>query len=730
MSSHSVTALREQLRQSKKVVTLGISLILLLVSLLAIGGYFILHKNNASMERIVAKHYAHVELVNVMRSAARQRLTIVLDVMLQSDPFVRDELLEQFWHQGQVFWRAYSTFVDMEMEAEQQVLNSRLRDAINLNDDIRERVINLAFMDDINIRPEQLIEDFRTAQAPLFQILDELYLHHHQQITIAQQSAQEYYQFSPVLLFVFFAIIIILSLYIMKRIQRDLQTKGDQLIESNIKMSIFIATMSHEIRSPLTSIIGFGETLLDTNSNKEERIASINSIVRNGQHLLDVVNEVLDYSKLQAEQMTLNVATHGVKELLADLDILIARRAKDKQIEFEIEATTHLPTFVNVDIVKLRQILINILSNACKFTQQGSVKLMVRYIDDQHKLEFSISDTGPGIPADKQKELFLAYEHGGEQEGTGLGLYISKKLVDLMQGDIEVDSVVGQGSRFTITIPCGENIESNFFDWEPEAVRLQTLGNLGTSVRLSGNVLLAEDRIDNQQLFSIYINKAGANLTIVNNGEDAVEEALEHHFEVILMDLQMPVMNGIDAVKTLRKKACHTPVIALTANTQDEDREQCLRAGFNDFLTKPVTRSAFLEVMARYLNQEDGTSAKPIRNHVYDEQPELRVAIDYFVNSLSTISNQLEQQLEQNNWPQLRETLHDLKGTAGGVGYPSLTQAAMEAGFALAKGDMEEAEERVKGIVALIEMVQQGYREQVKKGANTTRLNETGSTES
>lgn len=375
--------------------------------------------------------------------------------------------------------------------------------------------------------------------------------------------------------------------------------------------SEFVANMSHEIRTPLTAILGYTE-LLDADIDAEERSEHIDVIRRNGEHLLMIINDVLDLSKFEAGMMAIEKVRLSTVGLVASIYPMMKARADSKGLGFELGFTTPVPVSISTDPVRLRQILINLLSNAVKFTEVGTVGLRVGLEpgdDGRPTLRLDVHDTGIGIGPEQQAMLFRAFQQADASTtrrfgGTGLGLHISQRLAGLLGGRITVRSRAGEGSTFTFTLPLNEAGETI----EPDEARRTVLAgpddpapaderNRHPNLLEGTRILLAEDGPDNQRLISHFIRRAGGIVTVVENGRQAV--ASKPH-DLILMDIQMPVMDGYEATRMLRASGCTTPVIALTAHTMPEDRDRCLAAGCDDYLTKPIDREKLVAAIHRW----------------------------------------------------------------------------------------------------------------------------------
>jgi len=389
---------------------------------------------------------------------------------------------------------------------------------------------------------------------------------------------------------------------------------------ANYAKSEFVANMSHEIRTPMTAIMGFADNLLDPDLDEVDKINAINIIQRNGEHLLAVINDILDLSKIEAGQYETEQIECSLCQIVAEVMALMRPLAETKGLQFNIEYLDEVPSKIRTDPMRLRQILINLIGNAIKFTETGGVRLITHYLgantlDDDRlsepRIQFDVIDTGVGIAAEDLAKLFNPFaqvdasttRHFG---GSGLGLAISRHLAHMLGGEIGVDSQPGEGSTFRLTISTGPLNGIPMITWpdemplaNPDATNKKTAAD---QPKLNAHVLLAEDGPDNQRLISFVLKKAGAEVTVVDNGQQAVDAAIAaleagRPFDVVLMDIQMPVMDGYIATSLLRRKGYCESIIALTAHAMIGDRDKCLAAGCNGYLTKPIDRSALIETV-------------------------------------------------------------------------------------------------------------------------------------
>jgi len=462
----------------------------------------------------------------------------------------------------------------------------------------------------------------------------------------------------------------------------ELAKQKENALAANRAKSAFLANMSHEIRTPLTAIIGFGESTLDSNQNVDERLSAIKSIVRNGKHLLHLINEILDISKIESGKLTIEILPTNLFEILSDIESLAGREAKNKGLEFSIHHNFPLPEKITTDPIRLKQILLNLCNNAIKFTERGHVKVVVSCNRELQHIKFTIIDTGIGLSPQQINKLFTPFTQADSSTtrkygGTGLGLHISKLLIENLDGKLKVSSTLNQGSQFEFYINAGDLNDSRFISKTPAFPSGDSKSAINPEVpQLIGRILLAEDNTDNQALISYFIRKTGASIKIAENGAIALQNALDTEFDLILMDVQMPEMDGLEATKQLRQAGYLKPIVALTANATHEDTEECYQAGCNKFLSKPVNWNLFYQTLAEYLptKQSSKNKAIPIKTNLLINDPEILKLIVALLGALPERLEHISNALEQRDWETLVDHLHQLKGVGGNFGYPQLTK--------------------------------------------------------
>lgn len=382
----------------------------------------------------------------------------------------------------------------------------------------------------------------------------------------------------------------------------------EEAIAANRAKSDFLAQMSHEIRTPLGAILGFSELLLESGDDEDTRRETVEIILRNGQNLLQIVDEILDMSKVEAGKLAIENLFFSLTGLLAELENIFTAKAREKGLKLHFIFDRHLPKEVRTDPSRLRQILINIIGNAIKFTQAGHVSLIVRLansLDGKHVLEFTVMDTGVGISAEHQSLLFKPFSQADSSisrrfGGTGLGLALSRQLARLLQGDLVLTkSEPGKGSTFTLRIAV--DMKESVQPVQGKAGPNQA--SPSPQLQLSNiHVLLVDDSSDNRLLMTKILKSMGATVDIATNGREAIEKALGNRHDLILMDMQMPIMDGYAAARSLRELGFLKPIIALTANAMNSERSRCLEAGCDDFHPKPIDRPLLIDMIGNYVS--------------------------------------------------------------------------------------------------------------------------------
>ncbi len=414
----------------------------------------------------------------------------------------------------------------------------------------------------------------------------------------------------------------------LERIHHELNRKAQQLQEAraaadqaNAAKSHFVATVSHEIRTPLTAILGFADVLATSLADPEANRAA-RTIKRNGEFLLQLVDDILDLSRIEAGRLAVESLPCSPRQIVDEVVQLMRVRADAKGLPLVVEFDCNVPEAISSDPLRLRQILLNLVSNALKFSSRGEVRIHVLQppLPDADRIQFDVQDQGIGLTHRQIDNLFHPFSQGHESTarthgGSGLGLSISKRLANLLGGDITVQSVAGQGSTFSATVAINQPTS----DHPPDAARRSAAKSLSADRKplLKGcRVLVADDSRDNQELVAFVLQKSGALVTTVDNGADAVHQALlaqaaDVPFDVILMDVQMPRVDGFSATEELRSQGYPGPIVALTAHSRPEDLQRCRRSGCDACLTKPIDES-LLTLIAQFVRGRERSEAPAV----------------------------------------------------------------------------------------------------------------------
>jgi signal transduction histidine kinase/DNA-binding response OmpR family regulator len=459
---------------------------------------------------------------------------------------------------------------------------------------------------------------------------------------------------------------------------------------STAAKSQFLAHMSHEIRTPLTALLGFTDLMLEPGVSESSRLNYGLIVKRNGEHLLSLINDILDLSRIEAGKLGVERVPTQLAQLLSEVVSLMRVRAVERGLEFELRLLSPIPTVIHCDPTRLRQVLLNLVGNAVKFTDKGSVRIFTRYQERSRPptLLIDVIDTGIGMTAEHLERLFRPFQQADASMtrrfgGSGLGLAICKALAAALDGEITAQSAPGEGSTFTLTlaieVPPGTQMTRTIVEAAPDLALVEPRG-LG--LQLHGSVLLAEDGPDNQLLLTTILRQYGLTVVVAENGRIAVERAQAakgagRSFDLILMDMQMPELDGYGATRQLRHEGYRDPIVALSAHAMAGERERCLVAGCDDYLSKPVDRLALLATVQRYLHRKAPVAAPkaPLRSTMRDER-EMADLITRFVNNMPARITSLRAAASQHDMAALVDQVHQLKGAAGGYGFAIITQVA------------------------------------------------------
>jgi hypothetical protein len=451
----------------------------------------------------------------------------------------------------------------------------------------------------------------------------------------------------------------------------------------------FLASMSHEIRTPLGAVIGYADLLRRFPLNPG-RADWIERLRQSADHLLGLMNDLLDLSQIEAGQLKLVSTSIDPTLLLSEVEAVLRPKAKDKGLELTLDVNGAIPAEIQTDPLRLRQILINLLGNAVKFTNEGSIRLRMTLVEDASlpTLKFEVSDTGVGIHSDRLEEIFRPFSQVRQTEahqrdglGAGLGLDISIRLARLLGGDLTARSELGTGSTLTLVIPIGP-LKTNTLTVTAPVTFAPSTSNFRWPDLSAFRVLVVDDSHANRDLIRFWLEHQGAVAELCGDGEQAVSavlgETASGPFDVILMDVQMPRLDGFAATRALRKAGVTTPIIAITARSLLDDRKRCLEAGYDAYLAKPLSQRALSDCLATVLSERDEFSLAPTKPPVNApttrSDPRLIPLIIGYTITLGQMADTLESADQAGDVTGIDEVLHRLAGTAASYGFSTVAQ--------------------------------------------------------
>ncbi|MAT14922.1 MAG: hypothetical protein CMJ46_06590 [Planctomyces sp.] len=530
----------------------------------------------------------------------------------------------------------------------------------------------------------------------------------------------------------------------LESLHRELKEAHEATLAASDAKSYFLANMSHEIRTPLTGILGFSDLLLKQGLSCDEATRSeyLRTIHSSGCHLLNLINDILDLSKIEAQQMIIEKENCSPHQIMAEVVSMLRARALKKGISLELNWIGRVPSQIFTDSGRFRQILTNIVGNAVKFTESGGVSISAEYVihGGQSELIVQVKDTGIGIAPKNLATIFEPFMQADNTVtrrfgGTGLGLSISRKMARALDGDISVESMYGGGSTFTISISAGTPDTTELLDAPPsDALEHHHSEKLQENVRFAGQkVLLAEDGDTNRKLITLLLERAGLEVTAVENGQLAVHLAEKHTYALILMDMQMPVMDGYRAATELRKRGIKIPIIALTAHAMKGDEAKCRDAGCTGYLTKPINESRLIHTIQKTLNVPmvpdhqskdpsvsddvaraidviEGVEPKvdPIYSSLPTEHEAFREIVEEFIDMLQSQMEEIRTAFTANDFERVSELAHMLKGAGGTAGYVVLTEPARQLNKAADEEDAQRIDEALAELTELTHRIAAG----------------------
>ena len=705
---------------TKFIILLSFGMVLLLlVSLIAIA----INSISTNQQQVLnLKNHSETEsLVYQMRDSALKRSLSIFRMTATEDPFDRDDLWMEFNSMAQFFIEAKDVLEAEKLDPKsKEYLNKAIESAgpgaKAQNEAIRMLVDNEDLVKAKEILNEEVIPHQNNVLSSMTSLLHAV----RDDIGISIERLSTENLNSILLISVLGGIAVILgvliAVYVIRRATRSEQVIIEQkeiAEQANNAKSMFLANMSHEIRSPLTAIIGFSDSILHRDMDDERKRELTQSIVRNSNHLHQIINDILDISKIEAGQLDIETVRTSIGKLCCELNSMVSLQTEKKGLVFNINLNFPLPEFINTDPTRLKQILVNLTNNATKFTNEGGITLGVSYDIDSDKIHFSVSDTGIGMTTEQASSIFSAFSQADSSTtrkfgGTGLGLSISKQLSEKLGGEISCQSEIGKGSTFSFYVSAGRLSDTKMLFTRDELKIEKLTHSYLLKEKLKGHVLLAEDTKDNQDLIEMYVLDTGAKITIVENGKLAVEACQKENYDLIFMDMQMPVMDGVEAITQIRANGINTPIVSLTANAMKSDVDKCFNAGANKFLTKPIEVSRFNQVITEYLeedknNTSDQTdSVTPIKK---SRSGKMEKIIARFVSDLPRRMTLMENAIEQNNWDAIKAESHNLKGLGTSMGFADITKISSEINDCCLKEEYDELPTLIASLKAFIHTI-------------------------
>ncbi len=500
--------------------------------------------------------------------------------------------------------------------------------------------------------------------------------------------------------------------------KRELEAASRAAVRANDLKTRFLASMSHEIRTPMTAIVGYSDLVSAGSVDPTEQSAWIRRIQQNAEYLLSLLDNVLDLSKIEAGELYMNEEPCSIHAILEDIDALMRPKADDRLLELTIAFETPIPLKVITDPVRVRQILVNLATNAIKYTETGSVRLAVSYApgdDSVGRLEFAVTDTGAGIPAESLETIFRPFTQlssSGVDQGTGLGLDISRRLAEMLGGALTVESEIGVGSTFRLALDVKSTGVGSAAKRSKAATNGTPRSSADATSELAGvRILVVDDVVDNVQIARYVLERSGAAVDVAANGMDCIEAVMRSQrdaapYHVVLMDMQMPVMDGYEATEQLRLRGIEIPIIALTAFALVEDHEKCIEAGCNAYLSKPVVPAHLCSAVRAQLPEGFAPTTPERLQSTRIDDADFADVLAAYIARVPTVAADIHDSIRTGDAARTLRLVHGIKGSAGGYGFPQVTEVAARCEATLRDRPDLDPEQTTETLAPLLELLE------------------------
>ena len=650
-----------------------------------------------------------IELITSMLIATHKRTNLVYKMSFIEDPFERDELFMKFRHAGSEFLQKMDLLFkkkqyDFEKEAWKNI-TPLLTQGGNLRNEAINQIMDGYEGDARKLTVEKLFPVQNQVTTAIESLLNRMQSIKKEQnndaITVTYSNHDKTFLLSIVAVL----LSLLIATYIIYRItttEKHLLTERHRAENASNHKSQFLANMSHEIRTPLTSILGYTDILKNNEELPEKFRPLLETVHQSGNHLLGLIRDVLDLSKIESNKLDIRIQESNFLDIVNNTTAQLAAIADSKGIIIKTNVSYPFPITVNTDPVRVRQVIYNLLGNAIKFARQGSVAIDCSYDQKSKVVTFSVQDNGPGIcekcsdcdmaqnaktgspiesniiPIDCEKKaqaLFGAFIQGeggnhGRELGSGLGLYISREIANKLGGKIVCRCIPNQaGANFTFSF-IAESM-NKYYQNKDEYVAQQT-SSVSFMHKLEGKILIAEDVDDLAGLLAVLLKEMGLSSHRVNNGASAVLQANEGDYDAILMDKQMPTMDGIEATRKIRELGYDKPIIALSADVMKDNIKIFRDVGATDFIAKPFNRQSLYKILSRYLPFSQDEDSKPMMPKEKAEQFKSLLAL--FRKTLGEKTQHILEAIENSNFDSISEIAHSIKGQGSSFGYPSISE--------------------------------------------------------